>query len=125
MPLSTTKFVSVLDCPDPRALAGFYRDLLGWTTAQDDDHWVELARDDANSLAFQRAPDFTPARWPSESVHVHLDFYVPEFEDAERLALELGATRVDDPSSTKDFRVYRDPAGHHFCLCVEPVGLDI
>ncbi len=119
MPIPTSTFVSVLDCPDPRALASFYRDLLGWTLARDDDDWVELARDDDNALAFQRSPDFVPARWPSESVHVHLDFYVPDLDDAERLTLELGATRVDDPSSTRNFRVYRDPAGHHFCLCAQ------
>lgn len=117
MALATTKFVSVLDCPDPRALAQFYRDLLGGSVTQDAENWVELTRDERNALAFQRAPDFVPRPWPSESVYAHLDIYVPDLDEGEDIALGLGALRVDDPSTTKNFRVYRDPAGHHFCLC--------
>jgi hypothetical protein len=30
--------------------------------------------------------------------------------------LELGATRVTDAPGEDDFRVFRDPAGHTFCL---------
>jgi hypothetical protein len=35
---------AVLDCPDAVALAEFYRELLGWDTAEvdEDHHWVTL-----------------------------------------------------------------------------------
>ncbi|MEE2057588.1 VOC family protein [Rhodococcus artemisiae] len=117
MTLATRRFIPVLDCPDPRALAGFYRDLLGWQIETDRDEWFELARDESTAIAFQLAPDFVPQRWPDEGVIAHLDFNVPNLDDAERVALDLGATRVHGPSTATTFRVFRDPAGHHFCLC--------
>ena len=39
----------VLDCPDPRALAEFYRALLGGEVTYADDDWVNL-RDGGNVL---------------------------------------------------------------------------
>ena len=36
--------------------------------------------------------------------------------EAEAKVLALGATRVTDAHPEEDFRVYRDPAGHPFCL---------
>lgn len=47
--------VVVLDCPDPRALAGFYAEVLGGSTEGDGD-WVDLKLPDGRSLAFQAAP---------------------------------------------------------------------
>lgn len=112
-----TRFLPVLDCPEPRALADFYRRLLGWSVTDDSDEWVELARDDSTALAFQRAPGFVGRHWPADGVYAHLDLHVPDLDAAEQIALELGALRVDDQRSDGTFRVYRDPAGHHFCLC--------
>ncbi|MDJ0401183.1 VOC family protein [Rhodococcus rhodochrous] len=119
MSLATTRFLPVLDCPDPRALADFYRRLLGWTITDVREDWVELARDDSTALAFQRDPDFTPRHWPADGVHAHLDFHVPDLDEAERLVLGLDALRADDGSNKSTFRVFRDPAGHYFCLCAE------
>ncbi|MEE2031236.1 VOC family protein [Rhodococcus chondri] len=117
MALATSRFLPVLDCPDPRGLAAFYRDLLGWQVTQDSDDWVELSRDGYLALAFQLAPQFVPRAWPAEGVHSHIDVFVDDLDDAEREALRLGALRVDHPPTPQKFRVYRDPAGHHFCLC--------
>ncbi|UYP17782.1 VOC family protein [Rhodococcus sp. Z13] len=119
MALPTTRFLPVLDCPDPRALAHFYRDLLGWTITDDQDDWVELARDDSTALAFQRDPDFRGRAWPAEGVHAHLDIHVPDLDAAERIALDLGALREGGRGGSTGFRVFRDPAGHYFCLCKE------
>jgi catechol-2,3-dioxygenase len=45
----------VLDCPDPRVLAEFYRALMGGEITYADDDWVNL-RDGGNVLlSFQRA----------------------------------------------------------------------
>ena len=52
-----------IDCPDPRRLAQFYGNLLGWTVdeAESNDAWVELADPSGGTrLAFQRDPDYVP-----------------------------------------------------------------
>jgi hypothetical protein len=49
---------------------------------------------------------------------MHLDVVVDDLDAAEKAVLELGATRHEQqPGET--FRVFLDPAGHPFCLCVE------
>jgi predicted enzyme related to lactoylglutathione lyase len=45
-----------------------------------------------------------------------LDIRVDDVEEAQRRVLELGATRVADAHEDNTFRVFRDPAGHTFCL---------
>lgn len=108
-----------LDCPDPRALAEFYRGILDWKVDPDsDDHWVELVAESGAQLAFQRAEEYTAPTWPSNDVpqQAHLDFQVPDLDEGERLVLALGARKADFQPG-KNFRVYLDPAGHPFCLC--------
>jgi catechol-2,3-dioxygenase len=51
---------AVLDCPDSRALAEFYRQLVGGDITYADDDWVNL-RDGAEVLlSFQRSPGYLP-----------------------------------------------------------------
>ena len=110
---------TVLECPDPRALAEFYRGVTGWPVEDADDDWVTLGADPQVRLAFQRAPGHVAPRWPDESssMQYHLDFYVDDLDAAEEKILKLGATKFDHQPGTS-FRVYADPAGHPFCLCV-------
>jgi hypothetical protein len=108
----------VIDCPDPGRLATFYGTLLGWNIKTSDD-WAEIRSDDGQCICFQPVENFTPPAWPAQSVpqQMHLDVMVEDFETAEPAVLELGATRHEhQPGET--FRVYLDPAGHPFCLCV-------
>ncbi|MEU2059914.1 VOC family protein [Streptomyces sp. NPDC013455] len=109
--------VVVLDCPDPRALAGFYAGVLGGTV-EGDDEWADLKVPGGPALAFQRAPGFVPPRWPApdHSQQFHLDLAVQDLDAAEEGVLELGAKPLDTDRS-RTFRVYADPAGHPFCLC--------
>jgi catechol-2,3-dioxygenase len=114
--------VVVLDCPDPRALAGFYAEVLGGTPAvQTDgqDEWVDLEVPGGPALAFQAAPDHVPPRWPSpeHSQQFHLDLVVEDLDTAEKGVLALGAKPLDAEDRERTFRVYADPAGHPFCLC--------
>ncbi|MER7201714.1 VOC family protein, partial [Streptomyces sp. NPDC000188] len=44
--------VVVLDCPDPRALADFYAEVLGGTVTSDDGTWVDLEVPGGRPLAF-------------------------------------------------------------------------
>lgn len=110
----------VLETPDPRRLADFYRQLTGWQIDQDGSDWVTVAGDGYLRLAFQEAPDHKPPSWPDpgSSMQIHLDFMVDDLATAGRRATELGATKMAHQPGGDDFEVYADPAGHPFCLCV-------
>ncbi|MFE7813146.1 VOC family protein [Streptomyces sp. NPDC057433] len=108
----------VLDCVDPRALAGFYAGLVGGTV-EDQGRWVDLRVAGGPALAFQEASGHVPPRWPApdHSQQFHLDLTVEDLDAAEKEALALGAKPLDAEDRSRSFRVYADPAGHPFCLC--------
>jgi catechol-2,3-dioxygenase len=108
----------VLDTKDPRLLAAFYAAVLGGEVVPEDDTWVVLTDPTGRRLAFQLAPEHEPPRFPDTrgSQQFHLDVAVTDVDDAESKVLALGATRVTDAIGEDHFRVYRDPAGHPFCL---------
>jgi catechol 2,3-dioxygenase-like lactoylglutathione lyase family enzyme len=108
----------VLDTRDPKALASFYAELLGARVVTDEADWISIADDDGRMLSFQTSPEHEPPRFPdpSGSQQFHLDIRVDDVDAAERRVLELGATRVPDAHEDNTFRVFRDPAGHPFCL---------
>lgn len=110
---------TVLDCPDPRALAAFYAELLGMRVNEDaDGDWVVIGREPGSrELAFQRAAEYVPPRWPDPErpQQEHLDIRVDDVEEGERAVLALGANRVHG-GHENGFRVFTDPAGHPFCL---------
>jgi predicted enzyme related to lactoylglutathione lyase len=113
----------VLDCPDAWRLAEFYRDLLGWEIDKDssDDGWVTL-RNGSGKISFQRAVDHRAPIWPDPEhpQQFHLDVTVDDLDRAESEVLAIGATKAEvQPSQQGDFRVFLDPAGHPFCLCVD------
>lgn len=108
----------VIDCPDPPALARFYGELLGWEVSGDEG-WAEIREGDTQCISFQRVDPYTPPRWPGQDVpqQMHLDVMVRDLDAAEPEVLALGATKAEhQPGET--FRVFLDPAGHPFCLCV-------
>jgi catechol 2,3-dioxygenase-like lactoylglutathione lyase family enzyme len=128
----------VLDTTDARALAEFYRQLLGFGYRPGDElpaagepdpagqDWLVL-RDSAGhrQIAFQQVAELPPATWPTgpRPQQLHLDLTVPtvaDFEAQHERALALGARvlqdRSDDPE--EPLRVYADPAGHPFCIFV-------
>lgn len=111
----------VLDCPDPRALAEFYRGVFGGEITFAEDDWVVLMVDRLR-LAFQLADEFAAPTWPTgeRPQQLHLDMTVDDVEAVEPQVLALGATKhaVQPGEAAGDpFRVYLDPAGHPFCLC--------
>ncbi|WP_121258497.1 VOC family protein [Nocardioides ferulae] len=108
----------VLDCPDPGTMARFYGALLDWEPKVDDD-WAEVRADYGQVLCFQQVAAYTAPQWPGQEVpqQMHLDVMVDDLDTAEAAVLELGATKHEhQPGET--FRVFLDPAGHPFCLCV-------
>lgn len=118
---STPTFGGVaFDCPDPAALAGFYRALLDWPEPEVvyDGHWARLVNPLGGArLEFQRVADYRAPDWPSaeKPQQAHVDLDVTDLEAAHERALGLGAKLLDDSPET--FRVYADPVGHPFCLC--------
>ena len=133
----------VLDCTDARALAEFYRELLGLRYRPGDEappagepdprgqDWLVL-RDAAGrpQVAFQQVPHLPAATWPEGPVPqmLHLDLTVPTIADLDHQharALRLGARILRDRSTDPEepLRVYADPAGHPFCIFVaEPTA---
>jgi predicted enzyme related to lactoylglutathione lyase len=110
----------VYDCPDAAALAGFYGALLDWKViTRPDDDWAEIRTADGQCISFQQIDGYQRPQWPGQEVpqQLHLDVIVDDLETAEAAVLELGATKHEyQPGET--FRVFLDPAGHPFCLCV-------
>ncbi|WP_078852916.1 VOC family protein [Streptomyces sp. NRRL S-1824] len=109
---------TVLDCPDPRALAAFYAELLGMRVNEDSENWVVIGTEPGSrQLAFQRSEHWVPPAWPDPQrpQQMHLDIRVDHADAAERAVLALGARRL--PSEWEGrFRVFADPVGHPFCL---------
>ncbi len=109
----------VIDCPDPAALATFYGSLLDWDVKADAD-WGEIRSEYGQCICFQPVENYTPPAWPGQAVpqQMHIDVMVDDLDAAEPAVLELGATRHEHQPGTS-FRVFLDPAGHPFCLCVD------
>ncbi|WP_138444960.1 VOC family protein [Sinomonas susongensis] len=117
--MAIARFPSVvIDCPDPGELARFYGALLDWKVNVDSD-WAEVRADYGDAICFQRVEDYHPPRWPSQDQpqQMHLDVVVDDLDAGESAVVELGATKHEhQPGET--FRVFLDPAGHPFCLCL-------
>jgi Glyoxalase-like domain len=126
----------VLDTPDVRGLAEFYRLLLGFVYRPGDEprpderdvDWLVIRGPSGSPrIAFQYTETLHRSTWPQPDVpqQLHLDLSVPSKADLDsqhQRALDLGASlrfdRSDDPQ--EPLRVYTDPAGHPFCIFVAP-----
>jgi predicted enzyme related to lactoylglutathione lyase len=112
----------VIDCPDPSVLAAFYGAMLDWKVeagSDADDDWMEVRADYGQCISFQKVDDYARPDWPSQAPpqQMHLDVVVDDLDVAEQEILKLGATKHQHQPG-KTFRVFLDPAGHPFCLCL-------
>ncbi len=109
----------VIDCPDPRALATFYGAMLDWKVDVSSD-WAEVRAEYGQCISFQQVAAYTAPGWPDQQVpqQMHVDVIVDDLDAGEAAVLELGATKHEHQPGTS-FRVFLDPAGHPFCLCVD------
>ena len=132
----------VLDAPDARALAEFWRQLLGFVYRPGDEpppdgqpdprgqDWLVLRHPRGESrLAVQQVDDLPASTWPEPGVpqQLHLDLTVADVDELATQrdrAVSLGAVlrfdRADDPD--EPLYVFADPAGHPFCIFVAPDG---
>lgn len=136
MSLAPRLLQTVLDAPDARALAEFYRQLydlryrpgdeMPTEGRPDERDWLVLMdRDGSRRLAFQQVPTQRRPTWPDPEVpqQLHLDTVVAtrdELEAARHRAVELGATLLQDRSDDPEEPLYvlADPAGHPLCIFV-------
>ena len=127
---------TAIDTTDVRALAEFYRQLLGLQYRVGDDppadggadeaDWLVLV--DANGvrkLAFQQVELLERTTWPTHDVpmQMHLDCTVSSLEELQRQrerAESLGAQLLLDRSDDSDEPLYvlADLSGHPFCIFV-------
>ena len=109
----------VLDCPDPDALATFYGALLDWEV-ETRSGWADVRADYGQCLSFQQVDSYSPPAWPGQDApqQMHLDVIVDDLDVGEREVVALGATRHEHQPGER-FRVFLDPAGHPFCLCLD------
>ena len=64
---------TVIDCPDPRALAESYCNVLGMRINEDIDGCIVIGLGPGlRQLAFQRAADWIPPRWPDRGCRIAL-----------------------------------------------------
>jgi hypothetical protein len=108
----------VIDCPDPGALARFYGALLDGKVEVSTDR-ASVCVGDSQYISFHRVADYTPPTWPTQErpQQMHLDMLVDDLDAAEAVVVDLGGIRHPDQPGTS-FRVFLDPAGHPFCLCL-------
>ncbi len=117
-----TLTATVLDAPDARELADFYRRLLGWTVGADEPDWVKLNPPGGGAgLSFQTEKAYVRPTWPAgpgdQQMMLHLDVEVDDLDVASAHAVAQGAT-VAEYQPQDDVRVHLDPAGHPFCLWI-------
>jgi len=111
---------TVLDAPDPRALAAFYQQLFGWPIVDDHPAWVTLRPPGGGpGLSFQLEELYERPVWPAErggqQMQLHLDIGVEDLDGAVAYALDAGATLAGFQPQ-EGVRVLLDPAGHPFCF---------
>jgi predicted enzyme related to lactoylglutathione lyase len=117
---------NAIEAPDPEALAHFYSKLLDWPVVHEEPG-TSIIKPPQESvfIVFQQAEDYVPPVWPPEPGHqrtmMHLDVQVDDLEAAVADAVALGG-RVSTFQPRENVRVLLDPAGHPFCLCLDPEG---
>ncbi|WP_214417125.1 VOC family protein [Sphaerisporangium fuscum] len=109
--------VVVVDCADPRAMAGFWDQVMSWTLheATDDHARLRSAEGVGPYLEFRRTTPGVKTVW----TRVHLDLvpYPIEDKEAEVVRLRtLGATDVDLGQGDVPWTVLADPEGNEFCV---------
>jgi catechol 2,3-dioxygenase-like lactoylglutathione lyase family enzyme len=117
--VSLTWFSTVIDCRDPRTLADFWCQALGYQVVYENEREVDIAPDRScfPGLAFLRAPGGKQVK-----NRLHLDLN-PGDQAAEVQRLQaLGATRIDIGQGEAEWIVMADPEGNEFCVLAPQAG---
>lgn len=116
-----------LSSSDPHGLARFYARLLDVPPPVGEDPTWAVLRAEPVALAFELDERYRPPVWPTREdqppTQSHLEVQVDDLAGALEHALASGAT-LAAYQPQDDVRVCLDPAGHPFCLWVDPTGED-
>jgi hypothetical protein len=113
-----------VDCRDPKLLAEFWRQVLGYEVTDDSEGLVEIAPRITDVQAHGRrpaAPTILFAPVPEQKTvknRLHIDVNplgVTQEEEVERL-IGLGASRIDIGQGDVSWVVMADPEGNEFCV---------
>lgn len=120
---------TMLDCPDPVALAEFYAKVTDsqvypqMSMKNGVPHWVAIADQNEKAiLVFQRVENYKAPTWPEGPIpqQMHLDIDVRDLDAAEAVVLANGGKKAEfqpGGDAPNAYRVFFDPVGHVFCLC--------
>ena len=106
----------VIDSLDPRSLARFWSDLLGYDIVDEDEDILGIEDPEAvaPSICFQKVSEGKLAK---NRLHFDLDVGEGMFEDAIAKVLNLGGRRVDVGQPRRSsWVVMADPEGNEFCV---------
>lgn len=110
----------VIDCADPRLLADFWCEVLGYVEIDQEDGYVEIGPPGTGSGGPQPTLVFGPSTEPKrEKLRLHLDVSPTDRDqDAElQRLLDAGARKVDiGQTGAETWHVLADPEGNEFCL---------
>ena len=106
----------VIDANDPNALAGFWKEALGWVVVEEDDTGISLSApgSETPTLDILRVPDAKVVK-----NRLHLDLRADGSTTAAELdrLIALGARKVDvGQGRDVTWVVLADPEGNEFCL---------
>ena len=124
----------VIDSDDPKGLAEFYKELLGWILEvqySSGERWIIVKSPNGTNietpLVFQYDENYERPTWPTKNLEqqqmLHLDFYVSADKYAEKIehAISCGAIRSETQFS-ENWTVMLDPSEHPFCIIPIPEG---
>ena len=124
--MSAVRISVVLDSADPRAIAGFWREALGYRDVGDFGQFVVLA-----PAAGEHGPVMILQGVPEERAgknRAHLDLHPADaeahIERLERLGARRLGERVTELQEQLDvwWQPMADPQGNEFCVVADPPG---
>ena len=106
----------VVDCEDPRRVADFWANVLGWPVTNDKRGYCWISSDGGHTppiFVFVPVPE---GKTVKNRVHIDVNpSGCDPPEELERL-LALGATKIDVGQGDVPWVVLADPEGNEFCL---------
>lgn len=108
---------TTVNCPDARALAGFYAEITGGEVTFAHASWATV-RTAGGRIDLQTVEGYEPPGWPGPDgvALLHLDFLVDDLVAAGDRVVAAGARRLEYQPNAEHCLVFADPVGHPFCL---------
>lgn len=106
-------YTIVIDAHDPRALARFWADVLGYRVLSEEDEEVLIAKGEDNypGVCFVPVDDAK-----TQKNRLHIDLNPDDHKTEVERLLALGARRVDIGQGDVSWVVLADPEGNEFCV---------